>query len=499
MRFRPGVESLETRCLLSFGAGGIVLTNLTPGSDSVTAVAVQPDGKVVAAGQASSSFGLARYNADGSLDTSFNGTGTATALPPQCGATGSVSLVLQADGKIVVAGGSQEFGLARFNSNGTLDAGFGTQGLVATAFSALPSAATAMTEQADGKIVLVGNEVYGYSQTIVWVSPGRGAPPIKEVITTPLTHVALARYNPDGSLDRTFGSHGLIVSSFGTKSAQDGAVGVAVDASGRILVTATVGGASAVLRYQANGSLDATFASGGKDILGISSLGKGIALEPDGTILIAGSVFTGTSTNFALERLNPDGSPYAAFGTKGIVTTAFGPDYFGTTYAQATSLAVNPSSGQIVVAGYVVNTAMKGAFAVARFSANGSLDTTFGSGGTVWTDASGTGQNGWAFAVAVQTDGDIIAAGSASPTGSDYEFALIRYNTDGSLDASQPAPLAAPAHNAAPVASAPVAPVHNAAPPAAAPVAAKSQPSQQASPSPRSWSSSGPGSHHHAP
>jgi uncharacterized delta-60 repeat protein len=191
----PALVSGQTPGTLdpSFGAGGIVTTDFGGSSANVRALAVQPDGKIVAAGGAFvngiADFALARYNPDGTLDGSFGIGGTATSPFDFPGSFDQVGgAVLQPDGKIVMAGSAvlnqfAVFALARYNSNGTLDAGFGTGGVVTTDFGQLSAEAFSVAVQPDGKIVLAGeaNIDGGYD-------------------------FALARYNSNGTLDASFGT-----------------------------------------------------------------------------------------------------------------------------------------------------------------------------------------------------------------------------------------------------------------------------------------------------
>ena len=193
----------------SFGTGGIVTTTFfgtaSGQSANAHAVALQGDGKIVAAGQTASdlslepTFALARYNPDGSLDATFGTGGTATTTFGTMGGDAH-AVALQRDGKIIAAGntsaGSQYvFALARYNADGNLDATFGTGGTVTTAFgSAVESdSANAVVLQADGKIVAAGSAQIG-TQSFAF---------------------GLARYNPDGSLDMTFATSGKTTAAFG--------------------------------------------------------------------------------------------------------------------------------------------------------------------------------------------------------------------------------------------------------------------------------------------
>ena len=181
----------------SFGGDGKVVTNLTRWDDRASALAIQADGKIVLAGGAGSDgrFGVARYSSEGTLDTSFSGDGRALVhfTWEWNSATG---VAIQADGKIVVVGweaesrGSFRFALARLNTDGTLDASFGGDGKVTTRFTTAGGwdKPSGVVIQADGRIVVVG-------------TAGR-------------TKFALARYNSDGTLDRTFGVNGKVRTDF---------------------------------------------------------------------------------------------------------------------------------------------------------------------------------------------------------------------------------------------------------------------------------------------
>jgi uncharacterized delta-60 repeat protein len=186
----------------SFGTAGVAITDFTGAEDSISALVVQPDGKILTAGRAGSSevynFALARYNTDGSLDASFGNGGKVTTIFPNAVSSQAYAIVLQPDGKIVTAGWTyspknRSFALARYNSDGSLDAAFGNGGTVATSFGDADKAeAYAIAIQADSKIVAAGP---------VWFFPS-GSPRV--------WGVAFIRYNSDGSLDSTFGSGGVV-------------------------------------------------------------------------------------------------------------------------------------------------------------------------------------------------------------------------------------------------------------------------------------------------
>ena len=203
----------------TFGSSGKVIG----GGNWANAVAIQTDDKIVAAGYnrviGNMSFSLARYNTDGSLDTTFGTSGTVnTAF---LGFDDASAVAIQANGKIVAVGGSQGngakvFALARYNPDGALDMGFGAGGKVTTAIGTIWDAANALAVQADGKIVAVGSSE---------ISPG-------DFATGPATVYALARYNTDGSLDTKFGTDGKVTTAFGVV---DTGNAVAVQQDGKIV------------------------------------------------------------------------------------------------------------------------------------------------------------------------------------------------------------------------------------------------------------------------
>ncbi len=226
---------------------------------------------------------------------------------------------------------------------------------------------------------------------------------------------------PDGSLDPTFSTDGKVTTDFA--GGFDEAFAVALQPDGKIVAAggAVVGSSPfdfALTRYNPDGSLDPTFGTDGKATTDFGGTDEALAmaLQPDGKIVAAGQAFTGSSPDFAVDfavaRYNPDGSLDSTFGTGGKVTT----DFAGFDAARAVALQPN---GKIVAAG-----GSSFDFAVARYKKHGSLDPSFGPGGKVTTDfASSTDV---ARAVALQPDGKIVAAGDAA-TGTSFDFALARY------------------------------------------------------------------------
>jgi uncharacterized delta-60 repeat protein len=395
----------------TFGTGGKVITGPPGPLSTAHAVVLQPDGKIVVAGNAFDpiatgiNFGLARYNPNGSLDTSFGTAGVVTTdfSNPNDQAN---AIALQPDGKIIAAGITYsnatrfDFALARYNPNGSLDTSFGNGGKVVTTLSALDDSIHAIALQADGRIVVAGSHALGIAQI----------------------ECALARYNANGSLDMTFGTGGIVFTKiFGG----DEANAVAIQNTGKILVAGGAAGANFLLRYETNGSLDASFGSGGlivDFVNGVSGV-RAMVLQNDQKIVLAGDYFD-SSQHFLLIRHNPDGSLDSSFGANGVVS---GP--FSSPFTIGAAVAVAPN-GKIVVGGSVRNNPTTD-FALARYNPNGSLDTTFGTGGMTTTDFFGSFDD--AFAVAIQPDDKVILAGSA--VNNDHlNLALARYDGGSSFD-----------------------------------------------------------------
>jgi uncharacterized delta-60 repeat protein len=371
-------------------------------------MALQPDGKIVVVGSTDSgggtNFALARYNPDGTLDTTFSFDGK-VATDFAGGTDEAFGVAIQADGKIVVAGiaGSPttvntDFALARYNPDGTLDQTFGTDGKVTTDFAGEPDEAFGVAIQADGKIVVAG-------QALFLDPSGTGAVD---------GDFGLVRYNPDGSLDRSFGTGGRVTTDFG--SALDTALAVTIQADGKIVAVGGDGGDFALARYNADGSLDRTFGAGGKvttDFGSFSDEALGVAIQADGRIVAVG----GAGGDFALARYNPDGTLDSDFDADGKVTTDFG----GLDSARSVAIL---SNGKIIAAGTT------GAdFALASYIPDGSLDPNFGTGGKVTTDF---GNLDFADGMAIQADGKIVAAGTDGHDGgpgiiTNPVFAVARY------------------------------------------------------------------------
>jgi uncharacterized delta-60 repeat protein len=380
-----------------FGNGGTVVTDISGRYDEARALAIQPDGRIVAAGAtgtgSSQAFAVVRYNTDGSLDRTF-GVGGTVVTDVSRGGDAAWALAIQGDRKVVAAGVADgDFGLVRYDPDGALDTQFGQGGTVTTDFGG-NDRANALALQRDGRIVVAG------------VAGG--------------LDFALARYRADGTPDATFGAEGKVITDFTDNV--DAAFALAIQPDGMILAagaTGTFPGAQfALARFKPDGSLDEGFGVGGRVTIGFGrdARAHALAIQSDGRIVTGGFVNNGSSADGALARHNPDGTIDDTFGLAGRVRTDFGGRNFGSALAFL-------SDGKIIVAG-ADDFPPYYDFALARYEPDGSRDVAFGREGTVLTEFGG---NSWINAVAVQADGRIVAAGYARRPSSSADFALVRY------------------------------------------------------------------------
>ncbi|MFZ4800183.1 MAG: T9SS type A sorting domain-containing protein [Bacteroidia bacterium] len=284
---------------------------------------------------------------------------------------------------------------------GSLDLSFGTNGKVATSLSSTGhSFGTASAIQSDGKILAAGYAYFGSN-----------------------IDFALTRYKTDGSLDLSFDGDGKVTTDLG--DVYDFCYAVAIQSDGKIVLTGSTANFTkiAVVRYNTNGSIDSTFDMDGIVIPTLTTIytqGYSVAIQSDDKILIAAQSFSGANVDFAVIRLNTNGSLDSTFDTDGIVLA----DIYGDDLAYAISLQ---SDGKIVVAG---TSGMD--FSAVRLNTDGSLDNTFDTDGKVKTHISIADEI--ATSIAIQSDGKIILAGYTNAAGNVH--VLVRYNTNGSLDST---------------------------------------------------------------
>lgn len=392
----------------SFGTGGKVVTQIGSANEVAFGVAIQRNGKIVAVGNSNNGtnddFAVVRYNADGTLDNTF-GTGGKVTTPVQAGADVAQAVLIQPDGKILVGGQSvsttttYDWAIVRYDTNGVLDNTFGTGGKVITPISSTQDYMYAMLLQPSGKIVGVG---YGNDGT--------------------RNSFALARYNTNGTLDNTFGTSGIVFTSFDPNTSI--ARGAAMLPNGNIVVVGNVAvsGVSqfGVVMYDSNGVLVPSFGTGGKvqTTFGtVNDIPYSVVVQPsDSKIIVGGYSRVGTTNNFAIARYNTNGTLDNTFGTGGKTVSAV-----GTAASQIYGMTFIPNLGTVAV-GYGTNSGTVD-FAVALYGSNGALVNSWGTSGIVFTPfGSGIDQ---AWAVTTQADGKIVVAGLT--VGTNNDFALARY------------------------------------------------------------------------
>jgi uncharacterized delta-60 repeat protein len=408
----------------TFGSGGLVLSDMASGA---SALALQPDGKVVLAGSVSDASGfqqlvVTRFNADGSPDSTF-GSGGRVAIQFGDGSfplSGANALALAPDGKIVVAGGAsdssgiQELVVARFHSDGTPDKSFNGDGafLAQLGSSGNPSYLNAVAVQPDGKVVVGGQ-----------ASDSGGN-----------SRILVGRLTTTGGWDSSFSGDGRIVQQIGKAAGlaewvsslaiqPDGrivAVGQAADSNNQVELLAT--------RLTTAGSFDSSFSGNGilLDQLGLGSSplsrANSVALQPDGKLVVGGDATPANGNGGVMvSRITSGGGFDSSFGTGGVVATQLGTGFNASSSAASVALQ---SDGSVLAAGFDTDDQGDNQVLLARLSgANGNFDSGFGEGGKFAVQAgSDELPSSQAFGVAAQPDGKILFGGVANARGGNTEL-----------------------------------------------------------------------------
>lgn len=393
----------------SFGNDGIVTTVITGSYNLAHTSVVQADGKILVAGEAGEpspmKVAIARYNTDGTLDTSFGSSGT---LLIQVGPARSYArnIALQADGKIVIGAYTYDdvaadFAVIRLLADGTLDNSFGNNGIT-IADAGSHDIVDAMTLLNDGKILLAGNNY---------------------------TDFLAARFNTDGSLDTTFGTNGWTATGFDLSDSQ--VKDVALQNDGKILLSgfaynnSTGKYSMATARLNADGTLDTTFGASGKVTVNSGNnddFAVAIAVQTDGKIVMGGYTYVGENPlryDLVAVRLNTDGTFDDNYANNGVAIARV---LDGQNYAE--QMVIQPDD-KIILAGYAAVTDNYN-LAMLRFDTAGNVDTTFGIDGKVSTDINARPDFG--KAITLQPDNKIILAGySYAPSGVG-EIVVARYD-----------------------------------------------------------------------
>lgn len=392
----------------TLGFGGVVTKTISTETSDATAIAVQPDGKIIIAGISKVgtdySFAIIRYKPNGVQDSTF-GTYGMVLTPISAGLSLSEyvgSVIVQPDGKILVTGSSHgNFLLLRYLPDGTPDPGFGTGGKVASLHSGLYGRSVL---QPDGKIVICG---------------------------TTNDDFAVVRYMADGTLDGSFSGSGA--EHYGSAGIDD-CRAIALQPDGKIVL----GGSSelpsttgnfTLWRLKADGTLDATFGSAGTVVIpleNMASYGMALALQPDGKIILSGyslQHITADKFNFAMTRVFANGKPDSAFGTAGSVVMPL------TSEDDFSSALALQADGKILQAG-MTSGLHSSDFGMVRYNNNGTPDLSFNTTGKVLCNLNMTTGTHFANCIALQADNKILLGGTTSATAEPYiesQFALARF------------------------------------------------------------------------
>jgi uncharacterized delta-60 repeat protein len=399
----------------AFGNHGIITTSFDF-SSSISSLALQADDKIVATGSVYTNdggdFALARYNADGSPDLSFNSAGKTISNFGFLDVPSSV--VVNSNGKIYVGGSSADisgflhFRIARYDEGGSLDPSFnGGTGSIFPGFGDSYDNLTSIRLDSDGKIVAAG-----YTN-----------------LSMTSNDIEVIRVNSDGTIDNNFGTSGNGLVTADIASGEDQCNFLVIQADGKILTggsnaifTNTVTFTFTCFRFNTDGSADVTFDNAGSlnDFVPLSNSSYGpVFRQADGKLLAVNFVNDGTNNRPFLKRLNANGTLDSSYGQNGQqeINSAVGVMYFQPD-GKLLALAYFPQDNNDI--------------ALLRYDLDGTLDQTFGNGGMVTSDFGG---NESASVAAFQPDGKIIiSAIERDDNGSD--FLIVRYNVDGSVDNS---------------------------------------------------------------
>lgn len=358
VRYNPN-GTLDT----SFGVGGVVSAGIGSGSDTCYAAALRPDGKIICAGQRGDdlSIGLIRFNANGSIDTSFGSFGRYS-IAIAARESYATDIAIQPDGKILLSAHVDNFngdfrtGLVRLLPDGGLDTGFADGGIASQSIGIGTATTAAVALQPDGRIVVGGQ----YRSTVN------------------SRDFLLLRYLSNGTLDTGFDGDGIVITPFDSGvSSGDRVADIAVQADGRIVAVGNTNSATftdlAVARYLANGALDSTFDGDGRAVVNGGTLSEiyAVVVQADGKIVTGGSYFSNPGNNQFLVRHNVDGSLDASFGTGGVRTLSItGNEY-------TTAMAIQ-ADGKLVAAGTSATGGDR--FIVTRFHTEPPTDAIFVNG-----------------------------------------------------------------------------------------------------------------------
>lgn len=399
----------------TFGTDGTVTTSIHPNYNFVEASMVQMDGKILVAGNAGTSatyqMAIARYNTDGSLDTTFGSNGTLRFNVSQVKSF-ITDLAQQSDGKILIGGRtwdniSGNFALVRLNEDGSFDNTFGTNGIshITTTENDVSEAISLLD---DGKILMAGYRDNNFT---------------------------VAKFNADGSVDTSFGVNGWMIIPFaGLPESYIRAIAIQND--DKIVVSGFALNSDnryqiAAARLNVDGSIDNSFGTDGMLLFNVgdwNDFSDALAIQEDGKILIGGHKWianVGQRHDLMVVRLNTDGSRDTSYGTNGVASARL---VDGANYAKDMVLQ---SDEKVILVG---STVFEGEYkmAMVRFNTDGSLDSSFGAAGNGMVSVNNAGLEDYGQAVALQADEKIILAGDAyTLDGNNSQFVVSRFLNDG--------------------------------------------------------------------
>lgn len=401
----------------TFGDHGIVVSDIYGRSETLTAMAIQPDQKILAAGYVDPSglfdFVVVRYLPDSFLDPDFGVNGKVR-IDINYGSDRCNAIAIQHDGRILLAGLTQfqseitfdwvkDFAIVRLNQDGSRDSTFGDAGRVVTDLGKEEDLANIVLIQEDGKIIAAGHS--------------------SNLITSSF---AMVRYESNGNIDHSFGNNGIVTTN--CKDYDIAKAGI-IQPDGKILLTGYAGTDStadfAIVRYKTDGTLDSLFGDNGivqTDFPGErrTDYAETLILDPDGKILVGGysnRSFDILVSKIAVARYNSDGSLDHGFGENGTLVLPLG------TESEILSM-IRQADGKYWLAGRSNFNNDTQQWILARIEKNGEgLDTVFGGGGICTTDG---GEQNIAIKVLMQNDAKIVIGGTHDVNNS-FDFVLSRF------------------------------------------------------------------------
>lgn len=410
----------------------VIFDGAANADDYATAISVQPDGKILAGGGSSdgSKYGqlLLRYNADLTPDTSFGSNGSVVYNGSGSGSDSGRTLLIQDDGKMLTAGtravgSNYSLLIGRYNTNGSLDTSFGSNGTATLNSKATTSDyGFGAVLQPDGKIVVTG---YNYDSA------------------TYLYSLILARFNANGTLDTTFGTNGVVVYN-GSSNGYDTASSLALQSDGKLVAAGyryDSGGNQdfLIVRFNANGSVDTSFGTNGavkyNGAANKADTANALLIQSDGKVLVAGRSYNGANQDILIIRLNTNGTVDTTFGTNGAVTY----NSSGNNDDNANSLALR-ADGKLIVGG-TYNDGINNQVLIMVLNADGTLDsipdTTFN---RLQARTSDSTYNCTCSAATVKPNGDIYAAGRCQGAAYGVNNAYVAFYSGGSTPVTPATP-----------------------------------------------------------